>query len=81
MKDGKNSATGPKKENSTKLNLLKLVDADTQAFNQIMNAFGLPKSTDEEKAIPEAKPSRMPPAYAIEIPFKVMQRLPITVWK
>lgn len=30
--------------------LLRLVDADTDAFNLIMNAFGMPKKTDEEKA-------------------------------
>jgi glutamate formiminotransferase/formiminotetrahydrofolate cyclodeaminase len=52
--------------------LLSLVDEDTHAFNKIMNAFGLPKSTDEEKkartlAIEEAT------KYACEIPFKVMQ--------
>ncbi|MEO6611261.1 MAG: glutamate formimidoyltransferase [Chitinophagaceae bacterium] len=52
--------------------LVKLVDADTKAFNQIMAAVGLPKSTDEEKttrtrAIQEAT------RFAIEIPFKVMQ--------
>jgi glutamate formiminotransferase/formiminotetrahydrofolate cyclodeaminase len=29
--------------------LLRLVDADTAAFNRIMTAFGLPKGTDEEK--------------------------------
>jgi glutamate formiminotransferase/formiminotetrahydrofolate cyclodeaminase len=29
--------------------LVKLVDADTKAFNQIMYAFGLPKGNDEEK--------------------------------
>ncbi|HVX25748.1 MAG TPA: glutamate formimidoyltransferase [Parafilimonas sp.] len=51
--------------------LLKLVDADTKAFNQIMSAFGLSKSTDEEKkvriqAIQEAT------KFAIEVPFKVM---------
>ncbi|MBS1934974.1 MAG: glutamate formimidoyltransferase [Bacteroidetes bacterium] len=55
-----------------KSELLKLVDADTKAFNQIMQAFGLPKSTDEEKAtrnnaIQEAT------KFAIEIPFKVME--------
>ncbi|MEI2747207.1 MAG: cyclodeaminase/cyclohydrolase family protein [Ferruginibacter sp.] len=33
-----------------KTELLRLVDADTQAFNQIMNAFGLPKSTDDRKS-------------------------------
>ena len=30
--------------------LLKLVDEDTNAFKQIMAAFGLPKNTEEEKA-------------------------------
>src|SRR5215510_1199822 len=34
-----------------KEDLLRLVDADTKAFNQIMTAFGLPKATDEEKKI------------------------------
>jgi glutamate formiminotransferase/formiminotetrahydrofolate cyclodeaminase len=52
--------------------LVRLVDADTKAFNRIMNAFALPKGTDEEKvfrknAIQEATKA------AIEIPFAVMQ--------
>lgn len=52
--------------------LIKLVDADTAAFNAIMSAFGMPKSTGEEKsarktAIQEAT------KLAIEIPFQVMQ--------
>lgn len=52
--------------------LLTLVDEDTNAFNKIMNAFGLPKGTDEEKkgrtqAIEDAT------KYACEIPFKVME--------
>jgi glutamate formiminotransferase/formiminotetrahydrofolate cyclodeaminase len=52
--------------------LLKMVDEDTNAFNGIMAAFGLPKSTDEEKAsrkqaIQEATKN------AIEVPFKVMK--------
>ena len=52
--------------------LIKLVDADTAAFNKIMEAFALPKTTDEEKVkrtirIQEATKN------AIEIPFKVMQ--------
>ena len=52
--------------------LLKLVDEDTNAFNKIMNAFGLPKATEEEKknrtaAIQDAT------KYASEVPFKVMQ--------
>jgi len=53
--------------------LLFLVDEDTHAFNKIMDAFGLSKTTDTEKqirhqAIQEAS------KYAIEIPFKVMQK-------
>lgn len=52
--------------------LLKLVDKDTAAFNRIMEAFALPKSTDNEKtartnAIQEAT------RYAIEVPFNVMK--------
>jgi glutamate formiminotransferase/formiminotetrahydrofolate cyclodeaminase len=52
--------------------LVRLVEADTKAFNQIMGAFALPKGTDEEKAtrkdaIHEATKK------AIQIPFAVMQ--------
>jgi glutamate formiminotransferase/formiminotetrahydrofolate cyclodeaminase len=52
--------------------LLFLIDEDTRAFNRIMDAFSLPKGTDEEKhsrkqAIQEAT------RYAIEIPFRVMK--------
>ncbi len=52
--------------------LVKLVDADTKAFNLIMLAFGLPKSTEEEKAI-RSKAIQEATKFAIEIPFKVMQ--------
>ncbi len=53
--------------------LLHLVDEDTNAFNKIMNAFGLPKKTDEEKtarttAIQEAT------KFATEVPFHTMQK-------
>jgi glutamate formiminotransferase / formiminotetrahydrofolate cyclodeaminase len=52
--------------------LLKLVDEDTLAFNAIMEAFGLPKKTDDEKAyrntsIQEATRN------AILVPFRVME--------
>ncbi|QHS55769.1 glutamate formimidoyltransferase [Mucilaginibacter sp. 14171R-50] len=52
--------------------LLGLVDEDTAAFNKIMEAFGLPKGNEEEKA---ARDQAIQDAtrYAIEIPFKVMQ--------
>lgn len=34
--------------------LMELIDKDTDAFNQIMDAFKLPKNTDEEKALRSA---------------------------
>ena len=51
--------------------LIKMVDEDTNAFNRIMDAFGLPKKTEEEKvarhqAIQEAT------KFATEVPFKTM---------
>ena len=52
--------------------LSKLVDADTTAFNKIMTAFGLPKSTDEEKAL-RKQAIQDATKFAIDIPFKVMQ--------
>jgi len=50
--------------------LLRLVDEDTKAYNGIIAAFGLPKSTELEKeertkAIQEAT------KYAMEIPFQI----------
>ncbi len=52
--------------------LLRLIDDDTDAFNAIMAAFGLPASTDDEKA---AKKEAIQAATkrAIEIPFRVME--------
>jgi glutamate formiminotransferase/formiminotetrahydrofolate cyclodeaminase len=52
--------------------LTSLVDLDTTAFNRIMESFGLPKSTPEEKAARD-KAIQDATKYAIEIPFKVMQ--------
>lgn len=53
--------------------LLHLVDEDTNAFNKIMNAFGLPKKTDEEKA---ARTAAIQEAtkYATEVPFRTMNK-------
>lgn len=52
--------------------LMKLVDEDTNAFNKIMDAFGLPKKTEEEKA---ARQQAIQEAtrFATEIPFKTMK--------
>ena len=52
--------------------LLWLVDEDTNSFNKIMDAFKLPKGSDEEK---QARSQAIQDAtkYAIEIPFSVME--------
>ena len=52
--------------------LLRLVDADTNAFNRIMEAFALAKSTEEEKAA-RSKSIQEATKLAIEIPFRVME--------
>jgi glutamate formiminotransferase/formiminotetrahydrofolate cyclodeaminase len=52
--------------------LLKAVDEDTHAFNQIMLGFGLPKATEEEKAA-RILAIENATKYACEVPFKVMQ--------
>jgi glutamate formiminotransferase / formiminotetrahydrofolate cyclodeaminase len=56
-----------------KKELLFLVDEDTRAFNRIMEAFGLPKKTEQDK---KARHDEIQDAtrYAIEIPFRVMQQ-------
>jgi glutamate formiminotransferase/formiminotetrahydrofolate cyclodeaminase len=53
--------------------LLALVDEDTNAFNKVMDAFGLPKTTDEEKAERTAA-IQDATKYATEVPFRTMQR-------
>jgi glutamate formiminotransferase/formiminotetrahydrofolate cyclodeaminase len=53
--------------------LLMLVDEDTRAFNLIMDAFSLPKSNDTEKATRTAA-IQDATRFAIEVPFRVMQR-------
>lgn len=52
--------------------LMTLVDEDTEAFNRIMAAFGLPKGTDEEKA---ARTAAIQEAtlFATEVPLHTMQ--------
>jgi glutamate formiminotransferase/formiminotetrahydrofolate cyclodeaminase len=49
--------------------LMELVDEDTRAFNKIMESFGLPKGTDEEKAI-RSKAIEDASKYAMEIPYR-----------
>ncbi len=52
--------------------LIFLVDEDTNAFNKIMDAFKLPKSSDEETVI-RKQAIQNATKYAIEIPFRVMK--------
>ncbi len=53
-------------------NLLHLVDEDTEAFNRIMAAFGMPKATDDDKA---ARSAAIQDAtlYATQVPLRTMQ--------
>ncbi len=52
--------------------LMNLVDEDTAAFNKIMDAFGLPKNTEQEKNARKAA-IQAATKYAIEIPFQVAE--------
>ena len=52
--------------------LLDLVDEDTNSFNKIMDAFRLPKDTEEDK-IYRSKAIQEATKYAILTPFKVME--------
>ena len=52
--------------------LLHLVDEDTEAFNQIMSAFSLPKGTEEEKAARSAAIQEAT-LYATQVPLKTMK--------
>ena len=51
--------------------LMNLVDEDTHAFNAIMAAFGLPKSSGEEIKV-RNNAIQMATQGAIEVPFRVM---------
>lgn len=50
-----------------------LVDEDTAAFNQVMDAFALPKDTAEEKTARTAA-IQVANKYAAEIPLRVMEK-------
>lgn len=53
--------------------LMFLVDEDTRSFNRIMEAFGMAKGSEEEKSLRHAT-IQAATKYAIEIPFRVMQK-------
>ena len=52
--------------------LLHLVDEDTEAFNRIMAAFGMPKKTEEEKAL-RSKAIQDATLYAAQVPLRTMK--------
>jgi glutamate formiminotransferase/formiminotetrahydrofolate cyclodeaminase len=52
--------------------MLFLVDEDTKAFNKIMEAFGLPKNSDDEKTA-RSKAIEEASKYAMEIPFRTAE--------
>lgn len=52
--------------------LLYLVDEDTNAFNEIMAVFGMPKGTDAEKAA-RAEAMEKATLYATQVPLKTMR--------
>jgi glutamate formiminotransferase/formiminotetrahydrofolate cyclodeaminase len=52
--------------------LLALVDEDTAAFNKVMAAFALPKSSEDEKAARSVS-IQAATKYAAEIPLRVME--------
>ena len=52
--------------------LLHLVDEDTEAFNRIMTAFGMPKKTDEEKAL-RSEAIQKATLFASEVPLETMK--------
>lgn len=52
--------------------LLNLVDEDTEAFNRIMAAFGMPKKTEEDKAA-RSKAIQEATLYAAQVPLRTMK--------
>lgn len=52
--------------------LLHLVNEDTEAFNQIMAAFGMPKSTDEDKRLRSAA-IQQATLFAAQVPLRTMK--------
>jgi len=52
--------------------LLKLVDEDTRAFNRVMTAFGMAKTTDEEKQL-RKNAIQQANIYAAKVPFQTME--------
>lgn len=60
------------KAEAARQTLQELIDLDTEAFNQVMGAFKMPKATDQEKS---ARSAAIQAAYrqAVEVPFRTAQ--------
>lgn len=52
--------------------LLHLVDEDTEAFNRIMAAFGMPKNTDEDKRL-RSEAIQKATLFAAQVPLETMK--------
>ena len=65
-------STWAERGQSIKDELLALVDEDTAAFNRVMVALGMPKSTSEEKAA-RTEALEMANRGALEVPFRAMK--------
>jgi len=60
------------KAQALRAKLLYLTDEDTQAFNKVMEAYALPKVTDQEKEL-RSKAIEQANMYATEVPLQVMK--------
>lgn len=52
--------------------MLRLVDEDTEAFNRIMSAFGMPKGTEEEKRL-RSEAIQQATLFAARVPLETMK--------
>ncbi len=52
--------------------MLALVDEDTEAFNKVMDVFGMPRETEAQKA-ERKRAMQEATRYAMDVPFRVMR--------
>jgi len=63
------------KAQELKAKLVNLIDEDTEAFNQVMAAFGLPKKTDTEKTVRDSAIADANRGATL-VPFEVVKLMP-----
>jgi len=61
-----------KRSENLRTQLTSVIDEDTEAFNKVMNAFGLPKETDEQKSV-RNKAIQDATKAATLVPLKLMK--------